>query len=91
MDYIVDNKQLTLDNLSREEISSFIPHISQGYKTGSMSVVLTALRSFLNFLKEYNYCKWDMALSLPRKAAVKTTVYHPYTMEEEKRLLSSID
>ncbi|WP_186673947.1 site-specific integrase [Sporosarcina sp. BP05] len=83
-------KCISLDKVSREDVSGFIPYISQWYKLGSMSVVLTALRSFFRFVKEYNYCGWDMAIALPQKAAVKTIVYQPFTIEEESVLLNSI-
>lgn len=91
MNYVTNKGHSSLGNLNREDVSNFIPHVSQWYKLGSMSVVLTALRSFFYYIKESNYSNWDLALALPRKAAVKTIVYQPLTMEEETKLLTSID
>jgi site-specific recombinase XerD len=91
MAYVKDKGHSSLGDLNRKEVSSFIPHISQWYKLGSMSVVLTALRSFFYYIKDNNYSDWNLTLALPRKAAVKTIVYRPLTTKEEIELLMSID
>lgn len=88
MSYTASRRFLLLGDLSQEDVSNFIP---QWYKLGSMSVVLTALRSFFCFAQEYNYCDWNMTIALPRKSATKTIVYNPFTSEEESALLRSIN
>lgn len=91
MAYVKNKRYSSLGDLNHEDVSSFIPHVSQWYKLGSMSVVLTALRSFFFYIKENNYTDRDLTLALPLKAAAKSIVYQPLTMEEETKLLTSID
>jgi site-specific recombinase XerD len=91
MRYAAERGHLSLRDVSREDIVGFIPHISQRYRLGSMSAVLTALRSFFQFAQCCGYCDWDMSQALPRTSAAKTVVYAPLTTDEEASLLQSMD
>jgi len=84
-------KSRTLQMLSQKDVSGFLLYVTQWYTSRSMSVVMTALRSFFSFAREHHYCEWDMSLALPRQVAPRTIVQQPLTQEEEGLLLQSID
>lgn len=77
--------------VTRADVRGFIPHIAESYPSSSMNVVLTALRAFFLYLTDQRLSTSELTSALPRRAATKTLVVSPMTLDEEQRLLAVID
>lgn len=72
-------------------VSLFIPSISKQYQSTSMRTVLSALRSFLRFVKKKNLIMRDLNQAIPGSFGRKTLIIPTITPKEEQKLLSSVD
>lgn len=77
--------------LQLDDVRNFIPYIARSYQGTSMRTVLSALRSFLNFLYKEKITKVKLVLAVPSSGSRKTSVVPTITKDEENRLLQSID
>lgn len=80
-----------ISDLRLDDVRNFIPYIARSYQSTSMRTVLSALRSFLNYLYKESMIKEKLVLAVPSSGSRKTTVIPTITREEEVRLLQSID
>jgi integrase len=71
------------------EASSFIPYISRQYQPTSMRTVLSALRSFLQFVESRNLTGSHLRSVIPGSFGRKVSIVAPITREEEQKLLES--
>lgn len=89
--YVQSEFDKNIANLRLDDVQKFIPYIAKSYQSTSMRTVLSALRSFLEFLYKEGETKEKLVLAVPSSGSRKTTVVPTITKDEENRLLQSID
>ncbi|MHC1772369.1 MAG: tyrosine-type recombinase/integrase [Flexilinea sp.] len=78
-------------NLNFKDIHSGISSISQSYQPTSMRTVLSGLRRFLSFIWMSGETASDLSVTVPGSGCRKVAVVPTLSVDEEKKLLQSID
>lgn len=74
-----------------KDVHLFIPYISKQYQPTSMRTVLSALRSFLRFVESQELTVSCLSGTIPSSWGRKTAIVPTITLEEERKLLASVD
>lgn len=80
-----------LSEVQNHDVSLFIPFISKQYQPTSMRTVLSALRSFLNFVESQELTEHCLSSAVPGSMGRKTAILPTITAEEERKLLMAVD
>lgn len=80
-----------LSQLALKDVSQFIPYASTLYQSTSMRTLLSALRCFLRYAARVQLTNSDLACAIPKSFGRKTQTIPTITVEEEKKLLGSIE
>jgi len=91
LEYLEQNNIMDIEDVQLITVSLFIPSISKQYQPNSMGTVLSALRSFLRFVKKKNPIMGDLSHAIPGSFGRKTIIIPTITSEEEQKLLGSVD
>lgn len=91
LEYLEKKNIQAIADIQLTTVSLFIPAISSQYQPTSMKTVLSALRSFLRFVKKKNLIMRDLSHTIPGSFGRKTRIIPTITSEEEQKLLGSVD
>lgn len=91
LEYLEERKLKCLGDVGGKQVSAFIPFIAKEYQPGSMRTVLSALRHFIRFVESQRLTDSRLSQAIPSSSGRTSRVYPTITVEEEQRLLDSID
>ena len=91
LEYLEKKNIQNIADVQLNTVSLFIPSISKQYQPTSMRTVLSALRSFLRFVKKENLIRGDLSQAIPGSFGRKILIISTITSEEEQKLLGSVD
>ena len=91
LEYLEERKIQCFANVGGKQVSAFIPLIAKEYQPGSMRTVLSALRCFLRFVESQKLSDAHLSRVIPSSIGRVSRVYPTITIEEEQKLLDSID
>lgn len=91
LEYLELKGYRNISKVDLDDVKSFIPFISKKHKPGGMPGELTALRSILRFIYLKKMSNIDLSITVPGSCATKTSISPALNLEEEKKLLESIE
>jgi integrase len=91
LEYLEQMKVKDIAEVRGNEVSSFITSISKRYQPTSMRTVLSAIRSFLKYIEGKDLTEFCLSNALPSSSGRKTVIVPTITLEEEQKLLDSVD
>jgi integrase len=91
LEYLELKKIKNISAVQLNDVSLFVPHISKQYQPTSMRTVLTALRSLLRFVEKRKLTTLHLLAAVPTGFGKVTKIVPTFTLEEEQKLLKSVD
>lgn len=91
LEYLEERNIHCLADVVGKQVSAFIPFIAKAYQPGSMRTVLSALRYFLRFVESHRLTDASLSQAIPSSSGRTSRIYPTLTVEEEQKLLASID
>jgi hypothetical protein len=91
LEYLEQEKVRDIAKVQLRDVSLSIPFIAKRYQPTSMGTVLSALRSFLRFVESKHLTEFFLSNAIPSGSGRKTVIVPTVTLEEEQKLLGSVD
>lgn len=88
---MIQGRQISLKDLSCQDIGEFVKDLAKTYQPTSMRTALSAARNILTYLFEAGYCSEPIGLAIPSSCSRKNAIIPKLTFEEEDKIIGTID